>query len=107
MAVLREFIEDRGRLEASWPVPPARDGSTRAFQGQALEAIQLLERMRTTLQDLIKARGDADGEDGSWVFLANGVIDTLRDALNAPEPLHHYQAAADFLEEVDKAKRLL
>ena len=36
----------------------------------------------STLQYIIKARGDADGEDGSWVYLASGVIDTLRDAIN-------------------------
>ena len=102
---LREFIEDRKEL--SWPVPPARDGTTGAFREQALETIQRLERMRSCLYDLIKARDDVGGEDGEWVFLANGLIDTLREALPNPEPLRHYQAAAAFIEEVGKAKRQL
>ena len=102
---LREFIEDRKEL--SWPVPPARDGTTGPFREQALETIQRLERMRTCLYDLIKARDDVGGEDGEWVFLATGLIDTLRTALTDPEPLRHYQAAAAFIKEVEEAKRHL
>ena len=107
MIGLRDFIEDRKKLESSWPVPPARDGSMRAFREQALETVQRLERMRSSLYDLIKARDDIDGEDGTWVYLANGLIDTLREALTNPEPLRHYEAAAAFNEEVEKARRQL
>ena len=79
----------------------------RGFREQVLETIQRLERMRSSLDALIKARDDTDGKEGTWVYLANGLIDTLREALTNPEPLHHYQAAAAFNEEVEKARRQL
>ena len=63
--------------------------------------------MRSSMDDLIKARDDSDGDGGTWVWLANGLIHSLQDAFNHPEPLRHYQAAAAFNEEVEKARRQL